>query len=1104
MDDAPYRQPRWLSLTLALLLAWPLLSVAGGRAFNTLVVVNTNAPDSIELGDYYADAHDIPSHQLCSLGLATNRVSLSSNEFQTLIYAPITNHIAAEELEGQIDYVVLCGAFPTRVNGSEGLTASLFYGFKNAPSYYEAGECNLPSYTSNAFYRSERTFRSADDWNATNGFIAFHLIASNQATAKLVVDRGAAAQASFPSSSIQLHNWGDEFRGIRERRYEGTQFSFLALPGLPASCTISKGYQIMNNETNVIGHHDGYGMGQIPYHARMNNTWMNGAYSDHLTSFGGRIANFTNNSSQSTVLDWMGIGATASYGTVDEPCTYFEKFPDPLMGFYYARGFTIGEAYAMSVEAPYQGLFAGDPLAAPFAAPPESSVLSHSAYSIVTGMVPIQVSAEAHDQGSPAAHLDLYVDGRFQTNVFNISPTVGNVLSIAVDGITNSTTVASSQTLFDAVSALAGAVNSNTNQIVTAHASADRLELVYKTFDHAGDNASVAASVAAGGTEPLTLGVGLAASHLVPSIYPARKRLFLTANPYSGGANAGDTVTCTLTLTNGTIATNIIVATQGESVRSVLERLRTAITNDATLMATNGVLYDRIARRDTEVWQAGTLLARTPGPDGAGILVDFTVSPVSPTNGLVTNYNFNAFMQDNPDDLRARASVLFHISPTNEVLDATATVDTTLLNDGLHVLDFVARDGTSVAAASRLSLPLIICNASPQLSLLGTNGVTVTNGEPASLSKGTDFGPVDQGKARTNTYSLYNNGTAPLSITGWSTNGSGANTFQITGLPPSIQVGGSSPFTVVFTPSTNESFHASLSIESDAILSQTNLLLTGTGVAYSLTVVSEQGTASPAVGIHTHLGGAVLTNTISAPAPSGGTQLVSTGWTLAGHDPVSGITTQLVMTVTNDAVLTWLWTTNFWLETSAGSDGSVDVTTGWQPGGISTQITATADPYYAFTNWTGSTLSTNNPLPLLIDAPKSVQANFTARLATNDTPQWWLAQYGWTNDFDAAATNDIDMDGYFTWQEYIADTSPTNADSFFPPLKATGSRSNLQFEINPTSTGRHYYVDVGTPITNANWTPLTNALGNGGSWIPALTSPGPGFYFYRARVSLPP
>jgi hypothetical protein len=62
-------------------------------------------------------------------------------------------------------------------------------------------------------------------------------------------------------------------------------------------------------------------------------------------------------------------GATGSYGTVVEPCNLLEKFPHPAVVMNrYLRGETLIEAYWKSVLMPGQGIFVGEPLAAPFRA----------------------------------------------------------------------------------------------------------------------------------------------------------------------------------------------------------------------------------------------------------------------------------------------------------------------------------------------------------------------------------------------------------------------------------------------------------------------------------------------------------------------------------------------------------------------------------------------------------------------------------------------------------------------------------------------------------------------------------------------------------------
>ncbi|HRT06728.1 MAG TPA: MBG domain-containing protein, partial [Kiritimatiellia bacterium] len=186
---------------------------------------------------------------------------------------------------------------------------------------------------------------------------------------------------------------------------------------------------------------------------------------------------------------------------------------------------------------------------------------------------------------------------------------------------------------------------------------------------------------------------------------------------------------------------------------------------------------------------------------------------------------------------------------------------------------------------------------------------------------------------------------------------------------------------------------------------------------YVLTIVAAHGEADPPAGIYTNLFETMLTNSIAVPAPAGGTQFVCTGWALTGHEPTAGTATNFTLVVTNDATLVWLWQTNFWLETSAGLHGSAAPDSSWQPAHLPAVLVATPDRYYHFDHWTNSASGTNNPFALIMDRPKSAHALFAENLATNYTPEWWLAEHGWTNDFDAAALADDEPDGFPTWQE---------------------------------------------------------------------------------------
>ena len=206
----------------------------------------------------------------------------------------------------------------------------------------------------------------------------------------------------------------------------------------------------------------------------------------------------------------------------------------------------------------------------------------------------------------------------------------------------------------------------------------------------------------------------------------------------------------------------------------------------------------------------------------------------------------------------------------------------------------------------------------------------------------------------------------------------------------------------------------------------------------------------------------------------GSTQYQSAGWAGSGSAPVSGTTTSTgPFTITEDSSVTWLWVTNYWLDTGAGSHGSVDVTDFWAAFGSNVLINATPDAYYDFDTWTGDAPAgeeTNAAITVVMDGPRQVTASFAERLAAHDVPEWWLASYGWTNNFDDAALGDPDEDTMPTWQEYIAGTHPTNGESV---LRAGTQPETGDGPLVTWSSvaGRSYDVEVRTNAALGDWAP---------------------------------
>jgi hypothetical protein len=115
----------------------------------------------------------------------------------------------------------------------------------------------------------------------------------------------------------------------------------------------------------------------------------------------------------------------------------------------------------------------------------------------------------------------------------------------------------------------------------------------------------------------------------------------------------------------------------------------------------------------------------------------------------------------------------------------------------------------------------------------------------------------------------------------------------------------------------------------------------------------------------------------------------------------------------------------------------------------------------------------------------------------------WLQQYGLPTD-GTADLSDTDRDGLNTWQEWQADTDPTNAASVL--RVATISNSPPVAVTLSSSTGRLYTLLCCSNLTaSAVWTPVpgqTDVAGSGDVLILSDTNP-PAPAFYRVSVRFP-
>ena len=131
-------------------------------------------------------------------------------------------------------------------------------------------------------------------------------------------------------------------------------------------------------------------------------------------------------------------------------------------------------------------------------------------------------------------------------------------------------------------------------------------------------------------------------------------------------------------------------------------------------------------------------------------------------------------------------------------------------------------------------------------------------------------------------------------------------------------------------------------------------------------------------------------------------------------------------------------------------------------------------------------------------------------VAAHDTPIWWLAQWGATNNFDAAATADWDLDGVSNWSEYIAGTQPTNASSvFLVNITSSGDSTVVACATIPATVEdggkqRYYSLMSRTNLVTEGWQGIdgyTNILGIG-QIILYTNQPSGSSDFIRANTTL--
>lgn len=312
------------------------------RAEDVAVIYNVNDALSEEVARYYVQARQVPVENLIGVELPRHgRDVLSVQEFEAL-----RTQLDAKLRDQQVLLLVWNAPYAVQCNS---LTSALTLGL-------DLEQCKKTC----APGRDSPYFNSASLRPRADHHLRLSMLLpiSSVESAKALIDRGVMSEFSLNEAHGYFLKTRDAARSKPREPFfppDGTTVKSkrLTLHTL-AQETLEKAQDVMF-----------YFTGQIKVDYMLTNQYLPGAIADHLTSAGGILRK---NNSQMPATRWLDAGVTGSYGTVSEPCNYWQKFPNPqvVLG-HYLVGETLIEAYWKSVKWPMQGLFVGEPLAKPYA-----------------------------------------------------------------------------------------------------------------------------------------------------------------------------------------------------------------------------------------------------------------------------------------------------------------------------------------------------------------------------------------------------------------------------------------------------------------------------------------------------------------------------------------------------------------------------------------------------------------------------------------------------------------------------------------------------------------------------------------------------------------
>lgn len=381
------------------------------------VLANADVPGSVALAMRYAEARDIPASQVCLLSLPTTP-EMTFEELETRLLTPLDACLGANR--DRIEAIVIMRGVPIRVPMPSGTRVSVAAAIGLWDSTLADGtpllgtppgiaaDCGGTPCTRARVPNAYGGEPFEAGWSFTTSEITYRpvlvtmLHGRSDADAMSLLDVALEAEAPGAEGTFLLMRGADGARGVLDVGYP-TVLSALSARGVTA--------EIVDFDADLTGRTlSGFMTGTASLGTTIEgNTYVRGALTDNLTSFGAVPQNFeASGEAQVSIARWVAAGAAGAHGTIDEPLN--NCFPQRQLLVDYVDGATLAEAYLGRMPYVYwMNLVLGDPLLAPYAERPEVTIegLTEGA---TFESAPLSVRATP-PPGRTIASLILYVDG---------------------------------------------------------------------------------------------------------------------------------------------------------------------------------------------------------------------------------------------------------------------------------------------------------------------------------------------------------------------------------------------------------------------------------------------------------------------------------------------------------------------------------------------------------------------------------------------------------------------------------------------------------------------------------------------------------------------